>query len=195
LARAPHPEKLVTWEEDRNNYKMKYVLLFFSFAVLSSFINRNLETANNKFGAPTDNYELKKEEVKAMLGETALVTYQKDSTGESLYLRKSRTYTVDIKDNNEVRISNLYYAYERHASIEIADALIDSYFASNKNSPGYQQLSGYGDEGFFHTDGENFCTFVARKGKVFIRLKINKLTSKSDPEELKRIGKQLLSRV
>ena len=111
------------------------------------------------------------------------------------YLRQDRIYTVNIKDNGEIKVSNLYYAYESHASIGIADSLIDFYFASNKNSPGYQQLSGYGDEGFFHTDGENFCTFVARKGKVFIRLKINKLTSKSNPEAVKRIGKQLLSKV
>ncbi|HTE23101.1 hypothetical protein [Flavitalea sp.] len=181
---------------------MKYLLILFSFTVLNGFVDGKLYPTHNNYTSPNinytppfKNYELTNEEVKMMLGVIADSMSSKDSTGEGWYLRKNRTYTANIKENNQIRISNLYYAYERHASIDIADKLIDSYFASNKNSLGYQQLSGYGDEGFFHTDDENFCTFVARKGKVFIRLKVNKLTSKSNPEAVKRIGKQLLSRV
>jgi hypothetical protein len=172
---------------------MKYLLLIFLFVKLNSFVNET--TLTNNSISQIKNHELTTEEVKVMLGAIAESASRKDSTGEGGYMRQDRTYTTKIKQNNEIRISNLYYAYEQHASIDIADKLIDSYFASNKNSPGYQQLSGYGDEGFFHTDGENFCTFVARKGKVFIRLKVNKLTSKSNPDAVKRIGKQLLGRV
>ena len=172
---------------------MKYLILFLFFSGPDFIVNNKELSTKDIVFASKQQFELTKEEVSSMLGAAATSSSGRDSTGKASYIRKSRTYTVNIKEKGQSRESNLYYAYERFGSVEMANKLIDSYFESNRNSAGYQQLTGYGDEGFFHTDGENFCTFVARKGSVLIRLKISKLTSKSNQEAVKRLGMKMIN--
>ena len=141
------------------------------------------------------NHHLSQSEVESILGEPATLSSEKDSTGEGWYLRSTRTYTAQSQQLNTNNIGHLYYRFERFTNVDAADKLIDGFSESNKNSVGYEQLSGVGEEGFFHTDKQNFCVYVVRKGKLIIYMKVNKLTSKTNIVALKKIGMEVVNRI
>jgi hypothetical protein len=160
---------------------MKYFVLILAAGLLTSFSNDQLPNFKNP--------ELTKEEVNAILGSNGKLVGQKDSSGTGSYIKKKRTYQAETEKS-----SYLYYTYERFASAEDAHQLIESYIASNKEQQGFETLSGFGDEGFYHTDKKNFGTLVLRKSNLLILLKVNKISSKTNFESIKNTGRAILTR-
>lgn len=154
---------------------------------------------NSLFTAPIGsnttfkNHPLQKAEIDTILGSTGVLSDQKDSTGAGYYLKYARTYTAKIDENGSEKTSNLYYKFERFASVAESEAKMNTFKNSNQNFPGYTQLTEY--DGFIISDDQNFVIFIARKGKLHVSLKVNKLTSKTNLVALKKIGLELLGRV
>jgi hypothetical protein len=136
------------------------------------------------------NHHLTEAQITSILGQSGTLIRQKDSTGAGFYMKYSRTYSTNITETE----SNLFYYFERSATAEEADKKINNFIESNKNGDGYESLKNHGDEGFFKTDNRNYNVVVARKGKVIVYLKVNKITSKTNVDALKSIAKELIDK-
>ena len=84
---------------------------------------------------------------------------------------------------------------ERFKNEEEATKTIQTFIKGNQEQKGFELLTAYGDEAFFHTNKDNFCLLVIRKNNKMIRIKVNKLTSKTSLDALRKIGKDLVERV
>lgn len=139
-------------------------------------------------------HQLSLEEAERILGEPAILKERTSDNREDYYSSKS-TFTAKEVDAKTQKQGNVYYMIERYKNTEEATNVIQSFIKSNQNHQGFEQLTGYGDEAFFHTDKHNFCLIIIRKAHKMIRIKVNKVTSKTSFDALRTIGKDLISRV
>ena len=57
---------------------------------------------------------------------------------------------------------------------------------------GIKTLKNMGDEAYFHTDNQNFYFIMARKGNRMIRMKVNKVTSKTSLEQFYAAAQKMM---
>ncbi len=167
---------------------MKSIIFIAFYAVL--FSNQPTEMPKTVIGR----HQLSLEEAESILGEPVLLKERKSDSLNEIYTSKS-TFTAKEIDAKTQKYGNLYYIFERFKNEEEARKIIQSFIKSNQNYAGFELLTAYGDEAFFHTDKQNFCLLIVRKGNKMIRLKVNKVTSKTSFEALRKIGKDLIERV
>ena len=84
---------------------------------------------------------------------------------------------------------NLYYIDEQHSNAEAANKVFDDIVVSNRDHSG-QSHPDIGDEAWLHSDGDNFCLLMVRKGNKIMRMKVNKLTKQTSVEEMKRVASE-----
>jgi glutathione synthase/RimK-type ligase-like ATP-grasp enzyme len=137
-------------------------------------------------------HQLRLDEAERILGEPAILKERK-SDNQTDYYTSSSTFTA--KDSLSQKQRNLYYKIERFKNEKEATTTIQSFINSNKNLQGFELLTGYDDEAFFLTDKENFCLIVIRISNKLVRIKVNKVTSKTSFEALRAIGKSFVNRV
>ena len=110
-----------------------------------------------------------------ILGEKATITDSLMSNQSNIKAYKS-SYTGKANGDKTGMASFLIEEYGREA-----DAISKYGFikAANENHPGYKTLTGMGDEGYFHGDGNAFYfTSVRKGGKVYnLKVKITPTTS------------------
>ena len=167
---------------------MKSIIFITLYAVLCSI--KPTEMPNAAVGR----HQLSLEEAESILGEPAILKERKSDTLNEMYTSKS-TFTAKEIDAKTQKQGILYYMFERYKTEEEARKTIQTFIKSNKKHKGFELLTAYGDEAFFHTDKQNFCLIVVRKDNKMIRLKVNKVTSKTSFEALRKIGKDLIERV
>lgn len=167
---------------------MKSILFITLYAVLCSI--KPTEMPNTAVGR----HQLSLEEAESILGQSAILKERKNDTQNEIYTSSS-TFTATEADAKTQKLSNLYYKFERFKNEEEASKIIQSFIKSNQNFSGFELLTAYGDEAFFHTDKQNFYLIIVRKGNKMIRLKVNKVTSKTSLDALRKIGKDLVERV
>jgi hypothetical protein len=143
-----------------------------------------------------EKYQLSLADVSAILGQNAVLSSQKDSTSAAgFYVKINRTYTTNILVKSKIIESNLFYIFEQNINILEASKKMESYIDSNNSLLGYKTLNGLGQKAFLQTDNYNFCIIVAQKNEFIIRLKVNKLTPKTNIDALLKVGKDLIDRI
>ncbi len=167
---------------------MKSIIFITLYAVLCSI--KPTEMPNAAVGR----HQLSLEEAESILGEPAILKERKSDTLNEIYTSKS-TFTAKEIDAKTQKQGNLYYIFERYTNEEEARKVIQSFIKSNQGFTGFELLTAYGDDAFFHTDKQNFYLLIIRKGNKMVRLKVNKLTPKTSNEALRKIGKDLIERV
>jgi hypothetical protein len=167
------------------------MIIRFILSCSTLFFTLNISSeGRNAFGR----HQLSMDEVARILGEPALLVSRKDTTENNVYITKS-TFSAKGIDTKSNKMGNLYYMFEQYNQEADAKNTYQSLFNSNKNSSGFEKLSDYGDDAFFHTDSSNFCLLFVRKRHKIVRLKVNKITPKTSVTELRKIGKVLIERI
>lgn len=88
----------------------------------------------------------------------------------------------------------LYFIFESYTDESVAKKTFDEFKTSNQSAQGFEMVSNIGEEAFFHTDNENFGLIIARKDNEMVRLKVNKLSSKTSINELKKVAADIMAR-
>jgi hypothetical protein len=104
-----------------------------------------------------------------ILGQKSALTENSSEVKDNM-LKFRCTYTADKTDTKTNKLGHL---------------------TTNQNMPNLQRINDLGDEAFRHTDFENFDMIIIRKGNKLFRLKINRITSMTDTNELQIIAKKL----
>ena len=167
---------------------MKSIILITLYAILS--VNSPKQMPNTTVGR----HQLTLEEAERILGESAILKERNSDNQTDHYVSKT-TFSAKEIDAKSQKQANLYYMVERFKDEKTATKTIQSFIKGNQALEGFELLTAYGDEAFFHTNKDNFCLLVIRKSNKMIRIKVNKVTSKTSFEELRKIGKDLIERV
>jgi hypothetical protein len=88
----------------------------------------------------------------------------------------------------------LYFIFESYENELDAKKTFETFKVSNQSFQGFETIENIGDEAFFHTDKENFGLIIARNGNEIIRLKVNKLNTKTSISELKKVAADIIAR-
>lgn len=126
-----------------------------------------------------------------ILGQSAKLTKStSERTAEAMVYKC--TYTALAPDPKSNRQVNLYYHFEVYNDAATASKAYRGVLNSNADIAGVKTLERFGDEASFYSDNENFCMVIARKGNNMLRIKLNKLTAKSSPDELQKVAKIII---
>jgi hypothetical protein len=123
-----------------------------------------------------------------ILGQPAQLTQNSSEVKNGIDQQKC-TYTANAKEN---KISNLYFMLEQYTNAESAHKAYQNILSQNANMQGLKKISNIADEAFIHTDDANFLMIICRKENKMLRLKVNKLTSVTSSEEMKKAAVKLL---
>lgn len=178
---------------------MKPLLFFLTIALLAcrqpaGKVNaqQNLNSANQEKETATTNACLAQAEAEKILGQTATLT-ENSSENKNGITRFGCTYTATATDTKTNKTGNLYYLLEAYKNAEAAEKAYSDILKANENMPGLKELNEMGDQAFFHTDDENFALIISRKKNKMLRIKVNKLTSKTSLDELRNISKAIIA--
>ncbi len=100
-------------------------------------------------------------------------------------------YTALSEDEKTGKTGNIYFLYEEFTNDQIAKELYSFIKKGNENHEGVVVRHDLGDEAYFHSDGKNFYFILVRKGKRMMRMKVNKITSKTSVTEFNSIAKNI----
>jgi hypothetical protein len=125
-----------------------------------------------------------------ILGETA---HLKDSvlTVKSDTVSYKCSYIADSEDQKAGKTGAIYVMFEDYKELASAKKVYASIWTSNKNHQGIKVLEGVGDEAYFHSDGQNFYFILVRKGGKILRMKVNKITSKTSLDEFNQVARNI----
>ena len=128
-----------------------------------------------------------------ILGESATLA-STSSEIRDLVPRTGCTWTANQPDVAKNVTGHLYFLSETYATEADAHKVFQSFYTQNMNNAGIEKMKDASDEGFMHTDGQNFQLVIIRKGNKLIRLKVNKITSHTAPlSSLQSLGKKIAS--
>lgn len=142
-----------------------------------------LFSSNHK--AITDKY-LSLNDAEKILGQKATLVQNKTENRDTV-IRYTSVYTTSVNKT----ISNLNYLLETYQTIAASEKMFSTLSTKNRGLSGQHQINDIGDQALFHSDGKNFCILIVRKGNALIRVKINKITEKTDVEALKQVVRRL----
>ncbi len=139
-------------------------------------------------------HKLTMHEAERILGESCQLKESTTSTKAGGHKYKS-TYLANSSDEKSDRIIALYYSFESFTDEAAAKEKFNTFKVSNQTYEGFEMLNDLGDESFFQSDSKNFCLLIVRKGNEMILFKVNKMTSKTSLENLKKIALDVVQRV
>lgn len=153
-----------------------------------------LDVANASTNINSPSYALTLQEAQSILGEPAHIKESSDSVKIDLREYKS-VFESNALDAATNKTGMLYYMYEDYKSEAAAKKTYKDIKESNQKSQGSEIMTQFGDEAYFHSDHRNFHFILARKANKMIRLKVNKVTSKTSVAALKRVAREVLGRI
>jgi len=127
-----------------------------------------------------------------IFGESAKVLENLTENTDNVKVRKT-TFRANNNDPVKGGTINLYFMYEEYKYDSSAKRVYNDIKVSNQTHEGFELLKGVGDEAYYHTDKTNFYFILARKGVKMIRMKLNRVTSKSSEAEFKKISERIVS--
>jgi hypothetical protein len=97
-------------------------------------------------------------------------------------------YSAFQKDKD--RTGTVYFLIEQfNDDISAHQHYINTKIANAKN--GIKTLRDLGNEGYFHTDNENFYFIMARKGNKVFNIKVNKITSHTSLADFNEVAREI----
>jgi|GEM_PF-298043 len=132
---------------------------------------------------------ISKVDAERILGEEAKLV---NSTSEEHdgYEKYKNAYEATDPDTTVIR--HLDYIFEKYKDTASAQKIFSDIVTSNGRLAGQEKVV-MGDEAWLHSDGKNFSILMVRKDNKLVRMKVNKLTSKTSVKALKEIMKTLVS--
>lgn len=125
-----------------------------------------------------------------ILGEPVHSTDSNVSRGNKVLIYK-RTYSANDTDVVSNKLGALYVMLEGYVWVDSAKSRYS--FVIEANRPhGIEELTGVGDEAYFHSDGTNFLFIMARRGGILLTMKVNKITSKTSREAFMLVAKRIV---
>ena len=124
-----------------------------------------------------------------ILGEPVMLSDSISTFGPSSFQFKS-TYAA-LTEAEPGKKGNLYFLIEEFREVSEAEITYASIKESNEGHEGITVLAGVGDEAYYHTDGQNFSFILVRKANRMFRIKVNKLTSKTSPDDFNRVARRI----
>lgn len=103
-------------------------------------------------------------------------------------------FKTDKTDPQSGKIGATYFLFEDYKNVDGAVKRYSDVYISNKNN-GVQKVDHLGDEAFYHTDNENFDLMMVRKGRYVFNIKVNKRTSTTSLNELKKTVKRITDKI
>lgn len=103
------------------------------------------------------------------------------------------SYTGLSTDTVEHGRAHLYYVFEEFADTASARKNYAGLLTQNRLMDGLRELKDVGDDAFLHTDNRNFALIIARKGRIEVRIKVNRLTPRASVDELRKIVRRIVS--
>jgi|SRR5688572_25002438 len=88
------------------------------------------------------------------------------------------------------RTGNLYFLYERYDKPALAQKKYSATRSANEEN-GIIVLEDVGDEAYFHSDNENFCFIMVRKGNTVINMKVSKITPTMSLDDFHRVARKI----
>lgn len=131
------------------------------------------------------------QQVERILGEPAVTTLSEDTSNVEVYFSKSEFHARSV-DHASNKTGAFAYIYEDYNSESEAWKTYRGISLSNEKSPGFEKMNNFGDEAFYHSDGRNFYLIFARKGNKILRMKVNKITSKTSLAEFRKVAQELM---
>ncbi|HSZ86981.1 MAG TPA: hypothetical protein VK787_13190 [Puia sp.] len=153
---------------------------FILIAVVFVSLSYSQSKKNNICIAQTD--------AEKILGQPAQLTQNSSEVKNGIDQQKC-TYTANAKEN---KISNLYFMFEKYNNAKSAHKAYQNILSQNANMQELKRIENIGDEAFIHTDDANFLMIICRKENKMLRLKVNKLTSTTSIDEMKKTAMKLL---
>ena len=135
---------------------------------------------------------INKSTAEKIMGQSAKLT-QNSTERKPMLMSYKCTYTALQPDAKSNRPIALYYQFDAYDTEAEASKTYKGILESNRQMEGLKILEGFGDEAYSHSDKQNFCMVIARKGSKLLRIKLNKLTEKSSVAELERIAKIVIN--
>ena len=139
-------------------------------------------------------HKLTIQEAERILGESCQLKESISSLENGGHKYKS-TFVANPTDEKIDRKVALNFIFESYKAEIDAKKTFATFKESNQSYAGFELLANLGDEAFFHSDNNNFYLIIARKGNEMIRLKVNKITTKTSLTELKKIASDVMARV
>lgn len=103
-------------------------------------------------------------------------------------------YKTDQKDQKTGKIGALYFFFETYNSIDGARERFSDVLVSNRPH-GARAVDHLGDEALYHTDNQNFDMMMVRKGRYVFSIKVNKRTSTTSLDALKKTLKRIAEEI
>jgi hypothetical protein len=125
----------------------------------------------------------------AILGEPGHLKDSSSFKTKEVFIYKL-SFIAESPDELSGKTGIIYYMIEEYTKSSTAQKKYAEIYEGNKNH-GVKVLTGVGDEAYFHTDNENFYFILARKGARMIRMKVNKVTSKTSLEKFNAVGERI----
>jgi len=173
---------------------MKNILFLIAVAITTIAWSSRKSTPTVGQNNDIRSYYLTKVDAEKILGQRATLT-DSMSTNKNNVEAYQCTYTADEIDTHTGKLGAVYFMLERYKDPATAKERYHSFKTSNQNSVGFKIINDIGDEAWFHTDDENFCLIIVRKNDKMLRMKVNKLTSKTSPDAFTQIAKVITDRM
>ncbi len=93
------------------------------------------------------------------------------------------------------RQSNLYYLIETYSDTTAANRAFDGIVKANRSMAGEELVDGIGDEAWRHSDRKNFSIIVFRKGRIMVRMKVNKLARSTSVVSFYEVARTIASTI
>ena len=147
--------------------------------ILLPCINRASDSASNNYLSQSD--------AEKILGQSARLTENSTATKREV-LRYTCTYTGMARDKATGKKENLYYLLEKYKIASSAQKVFAEIITQNRENHKIEKLGQVGDEAILLSDHINYHTIIVRKNNKILRLKVNKVTSMTSLDELKKVA-------
>ena len=99
-------------------------------------------------------------------------------------------YQADETDPKTQKTGAIYFILQGYNELSAAQKRYSVIRDANKDH-GIKELTGLGDEAYFHTDNENFYFIMVRKGINVFNIKVNKITSKTSLDAFNKVAREM----
>jgi hypothetical protein len=127
-----------------------------------------------------------------ILGRKAQIQDSAFSNDDILSYKSS--FTDSVGSHAMPPFGKVYFMYEEYRDDSLAHISYMKIKTANEEH-GIKDLVNFGDEAYFHTDGDHFYFILARKGKRMIRMKVSTLTSFTSKTAFLEIVSSIVSKI
>ncbi|NOT75772.1 MAG: hypothetical protein HOP08_12670 [Cyclobacteriaceae bacterium] len=162
-------------------------LLWVSISCRKSSASGNKNISAILVSSESSNKCINQSDAESILGENAKLTENISEKKDGISEYKC-TYTASSKDAKSNRIGVLFYMLEEFKDTVSAHKKFTEIISINNGMAGQEKIDVGADEGWLHSDAENFHLIMFRVGKKIARLKVNKVTNLTSMENLKAVA-------